>query len=71
MNFEIKVFPEPPSHPGLGILFKVHVIIIILCVCWGEGSHPLKLKDYFWFCTQELLLAVLEGPYGMPEIKSG
>ena len=37
----------------------------------GKGSHPAMLKGYSWLCTQELLLAVLGGPYGMPGIEPG
>ena len=28
-------------------------------------SHPAMHRGYSWLCIQELLLAVLKGPYGM------
>ena len=35
------------------------------------GSHPAMHRGYSWLCTQELLLAVLRGQYGMLGIKLG
>lgn len=38
----------------------------------GErGAHPAVLKDYLWLCTQELLVAMLKGPYNIPGIEPG
>ena len=35
------------------------------------GSHPAIHRGYSWLCTQELLLAVLGGPYGMLGVEPG
>ena len=40
-------------------------IFFTFWVTTGDG------QGYFWLCTQELLLAVLGGPYGMPGIEPG
>lgn len=32
------------------------------------GLYPAKLRDHSWYCTQELLLVVFTGPYGIPRI---
>lgn len=33
------------------------------------GPHLVALRGYSWLCTQESLLSVLGGPYGMPGIE--
>lgn len=40
-------------------------------IFWGSREAYLAvLRAYFWPFTQELLPAVLEEPYAMPEIKA-
>ena len=47
-----------------------------LCCCsspssWLFEPHPMMLRGSSWLCTQESLLAVLGGPYGMLGIEPG
>ena len=48
------------------LLFFIYFLKFLLF-----GSHPVMHRGYSWLCTQELLLVVLKGPYGMLGIKPG
>lgn len=55
---------SPLTSPSFCLIQYVHFL-------WeGIWSHVAMLRDYFWLCTQDLLLVVLRGPYGVPRIKA-
>ena len=57
--------PAVLSLRALLIIFKFYLFILLF------GSHPAMLRADSWLCTQESLLAVLGGPYGMLGIEPG